>query len=119
MRLLIAVAFLLGSVVAASACGDSFGHARRGACAYHRGIERLWNPDRRGYRYWDGPLSDEGTRYYGENGGTGAEGLWRASVGYGMKPAKCARISAVAAQTAILNVSIQRRRAREGLVGKC
>ena len=41
----------------------------------------------------------------------GAEGLWRASVGYGMKPAKCARISAVAAQIAILNVSIQPRRA--------
>jgi hypothetical protein len=68
MRTIIAVAILLGSVVMASAA--SYGDRHHEARAYHRGIERLWNPDRRGYRYWDGPLSDEGTRFYGEAGGT-------------------------------------------------
>jgi hypothetical protein len=73
MRTIIAVAFLLGSIGAASACGDgSFGHARRGACSHHHGVASwgAFEYGHRGYRYWDGPWSDEGTRYYGENGGT-------------------------------------------------
>jgi hypothetical protein len=54
------------------------------------------------------------------NGRTATTNSGGVLLGYGMKPLKCARISAVATQTAILNVSIRPPAVREeGLVGKC
>jgi hypothetical protein len=73
MRTIIIGAVLLGSLSAASAttCGDgSFSYARRGACSHHHGgIARSGGYERHGYRYWDGPWSDEGTRYLARTAG--------------------------------------------------